>query len=134
MIGGKFLRTGAEYLFNERNRGLRKAANILAVNHIIGTPESRLNKSLGGGAPLQQGEIRLNSNPYQDPKGGNREEEEGDFVPEIFRQNRHKYSSKPIEIGGYRRQIMYRAAHIGTKELEIVLADWLSLNMDNMSY
>ena len=29
---------------------------------------------------------------------------------------------------------MYRAAHIGTKELEIVLADWLSMNMDNMSY
>ena len=29
---------------------------------------------------------------------------------------------------------MYRASHIGTKELEIVLADWLSLNMDQMSY
>ncbi len=41
MIGGKFLKIGAEYLINERNRGLRKAANILAINHIIGTPESR---------------------------------------------------------------------------------------------
>ncbi len=29
---------------------------------------------------------------------------------------------------------MYRASHIGTKELEIVLADWLSMNMDQMTY
>ena len=29
---------------------------------------------------------------------------------------------------------MYRASHIGTKELEIVLADWLSLNLDEMTY
>ena len=103
MLGGKFFKAGAEYLLTDRNRGLRKAANILAVNHIIGTPESRSSKSLGGGAPIQQGEIRLNSNPYQYPMSGDGEKEEGDFVPEIFRQNRHKYSQKPTDIGGYRR-------------------------------
>ena len=29
---------------------------------------------------------------------------------------------------------MYRCGHIGTKELEIVLRDWLKLNQDRMSY
>ena len=29
---------------------------------------------------------------------------------------------------------MYRAVHIGTKELEIVLGDWLSLNIEKMTY
>ena len=29
---------------------------------------------------------------------------------------------------------MYRSSHIGTKELEIVLADWLTLNQHKMSY
>mmetsp|Transcript_6518 Transcript_6518/g.10473 ORF Transcript_6518/g.10473 Transcript_6518/m.10473 type:complete len:92 (+) Transcript_6518:323-598(+) len=29
---------------------------------------------------------------------------------------------------------MYRSKHIGTKELEIFLSDWLTLNMDKMSY
>ena len=45
---------------------------------------------MGGGAPVQQGEIRLNANPYQYPMSGDGEKEEGDFVPEIFRQNHHK--------------------------------------------
>ena len=55
-------------------------------------------------------------------------------MPEIFRQNRHKYSQKPTDINGYKRQIIYRSVHIGTKELEIVLGDWLSLNIDKLSY
>ena len=29
---------------------------------------------------------------------------------------------------------MYRSSHIGTKELEIILSDWLKLNQDNLSY
>ena len=29
---------------------------------------------------------------------------------------------------------MYRSSHIGTKELEIVLKDYLILNQDNMTY
>ena len=29
---------------------------------------------------------------------------------------------------------MYRASHIGTKELEIVLADYLKINQNNMTY
>ena len=133
MLCGKFFLNPFRYLIIERSIGLRVFAQIDAVNHIIGTPETKSFKSIGGGAPLQQGEIRLTHNPYEDPKG-NRDEEEGDYVPEIFRQNRHKYSKKPTEIGGYKRQIIYRSVHIGTKELEIVLGDWLSLNIDKLSY
>ena len=62
------------------------------------------------------------------------EDDEADVVPEIFRQHRHKYSIKPTEIDGYKRQIFYRSKHIGTKELEIILSDWLILNMDKMTY
>ena len=60
--------------------------------------------------------------------------EEADEVPEVFREFRHKYSSKPKDIDAYRRQIFYRCGHIGTKELEIVLRDWLRLNQETMSY
>ena len=60
--------------------------------------------------------------------------EEGLDVPEVFREHRHAYSDKPKDITAYRKQIMYRCGHIGTKELEIVLRDWLELNSGNMSY
>ena len=29
---------------------------------------------------------------------------------------------------------MYRSLHIGTKELEILLSDWLKINQDSMTY
>ena len=29
---------------------------------------------------------------------------------------------------------MYRCSHIGTKELEIILRDWLTMNQDSFSY
>ena len=57
-----------------------------------------------------------------------------DVVPEIYREHRHKFSIQPADIDAYKRQIMYRCTHIGTKELEIVLGDYLKINMDNMSY
>ena len=63
-----------------------------------------------------------------------RDQAQEDIVPEVFRQNRHKYSFKPDEIGGYRRQLTYRCTHIGTKELEIILGDWIQLNLDKLSY
>ena len=132
MQGGKFLRSSLQYLINERKQGLRKLANIEAVNHIIGGKESSTVKAHGKQNPIQQGEIRLNHNPYQNPNID--QEQDGEYVPEIFRQNRHKYSTRPTEIGGYKRQIIYRSVHIGTKELEIVLGDWLSINIDKLSY
>ena len=58
----------------------------------------------------------------------------GQDVPEVFRQHRHQYSQKPAEVDGYRKQIMYRCGHIGTKELEIVLRDWLELHAHGMTY
>ena len=53
---------------------------------------------------------------------------DGDEVPQIFREFRHVYSTKPTDIAAYKRQVMYRCEHIGTKELELVLRDWLVLN------
>ena len=55
-------------------------------------------------------------------------------MPEIYRENRHKYSTKPAEVEGYKKQVVYRSTHIGTKELEIILGDWLYLNLKNMNY
>ena len=55
-------------------------------------------------------------------------------VPEVFREHRNKYSAVPQDIDAYRRQIFYRCGHIGTKELEIVLMDWLEINMPKMTY
>lgn len=55
-------------------------------------------------------------------------------MPEVFRENRERFSSKPEDINAYRRQIKYRCGYIGTKELEIVLSDWLDMNAPNMTY
>ncbi len=58
----------------------------------------------------------------------------GEETPEVFREYRHKYSSKPTDIAAYRRQIIFRCGNIGTKELEIVLRDYLTLHAEKMSY
>ena len=55
-------------------------------------------------------------------------------MPEVFREHRHSYSAKPSDVVAYRKQIMYRCGHIGTKELEIVLRDYLELNAPGMTY
>ena len=61
-------------------------------------------------------------------------DEPGYEVPGVFRQHRHAYSAKPTEVGAYRRQITYRVGHIGTKELEIVLRDYVTMYGDKMTY
>ena len=55
-------------------------------------------------------------------------------MPEVFREHRHAYSERPTDPAAYRKQIMYRCGHIGTKELEIVLRDYLTLNAESMTY
>ena len=55
-------------------------------------------------------------------------------MPDVFREHRHTYSAKPEDINAYRRQIAYRCGHIGTKELEIVLKDYLTINSAKMTY
>ena len=60
--------------------------------------------------------------------------EPGYAVPEVFREHRATYSSKPTDVNAYRKQIKYRLGHIGTKELEIVFRDWLDLHAHEMSY
>ena len=59
---------------------------------------------------------------------------EGYEVPSVFREHRHQYSQKPTDIDAYRRQIKYRCGHCGTKELEIVYRDYLTLYADKMNY
>ena len=73
-----------------------------------------------------------NNNP--NPKANYDVEDPGYEVPEVFREQRHKYNGKPADISAYRRQIKYRCGHIGTKELEIVLRDWLDLHAEGMTY
>ena len=55
-------------------------------------------------------------------------------MPEVFREHRHTYSARPDDINAYRKQIIYRCGHIGTKELEIVLRDYLELHAHGMTY
>ena len=64
----------------------------------------------------------------------NFDEELEDVVPEIYREHRHKFSIQPADIEAYKRQVTYRCTHIGTKELEIVLGDFLKINLGKMSY
>ena len=63
-----------------------------------------------------------------------REKEDGHEVPEVFRAHRHTYSARPEDANAYRKQILYRCGHIGTKELEIILRDYLTLNAETMTY
>ena len=60
--------------------------------------------------------------------------DQGFDVPSVFRDHRHQYSAKPEDREAYRRQITYRCGHIGTKELEIVLRDYLTLHSAKMTY
>ncbi|CDW86288.1 UNKNOWN [Stylonychia lemnae] len=79
-------------------------------------------------------ELKQQQQNNQNVESQGNDEMEEDVVPEVFRAHRHTYSEKPKEIEGYKRQLYYRCSHIGTKELEIILGDWLKLNMHNMSY
>ncbi len=53
---------------------------------------------------------------------------EAEHVPEIYREHRHRFSKKPEDIDAFKRQLLYRSKHLGTKELEIVIGDWFILN------
>ena len=62
------------------------------------------------------------------------EDDDGFQVPEVFRENRHKFSQKPQDRDAFLRQITYRSGYIGTKEIEIILRDYLNLYGKQMSY
>ena len=61
-------------------------------------------------------------------------EDPGFKVPGVFREHRHTYSTKPETRDALLRQITYRVGHIGTKELEIILRDYITLYGGKMSY
>ena len=73
-----------------------------------------------------------NNNP--NPNARYEKDDPGFAVPDVFRTHRHSHSGKPAESADYRKQIKYRCGHIGTKELEIVLMDWLDLHVEELTY
>ncbi len=56
-------------------------------------------------------------------------------VPDVYREHRAGFdNSKPKDLDAYRRVLNYRAGHIGTKELEIILRDYMTLYGAGMTY
>ena len=39
----------------------------------------------------------------------------------------------PLNLEDMRKKLMYRSTHLGVREVEIILGDWLSLNKENLS-
>ena len=94
-------------------------------------PEWQNNDPTGSHAKVDLPEWNNNPNPNTRYD----EKEPGYAVPGVFREHRHLYSGgKPDNIVAYRKQIKYRCGHIGTKEVEIVLRDWLDLHAEGMTY
>ena len=62
------------------------------------------------------------------------DEESANNVPEVYREHRDQYSSKPRDIVAFRKQMMYRCGRFGTKELEIILTDWLKEHGAGLTY
>lgn len=87
--------------------------------------------------PILSEWITSGPSEWPKPKAGidfDPNEEEGYEVPGVFREHRHSYSTKPETRDAYLRQITYRCGHFGTKELEIIFRDWLTLYGADLTY
>ena len=78
--------------------------------------------------------VKLNSEDAPVEPAYQEEMEPGHAVPDVYREYRARFSQKPTDLNAYRRQVMFRCSHIGTKELEILLRDYLLINQDKMTY
>lgn len=87
-------------------------------------------------ARLQSSGSQIEGEWYRPVKGVDYspDDREGMDVPGVFRDHRHMYSTKPEDIDAYRRQITYRVGHIGTKELEVIFRDYMTLYSAKMTY
>ena len=54
-------------------------------------------------------------------------------VPEVQKNYAHLFQ-KPADLNGLRRKIAYRCSQIGTKEIEIVLRDYMSQHAQQMTF
>mgnify|MGYP001948625883 CR=1 FL=1 len=131
-------------LIRERSFGLRSFWRIEFTKHYAPAENliSQSSASFGTGWTKDEYERKNHSSgsqaeaEYKAPERGVKYvfNDSGEDVPDVFREHRHQYSQKPEDINAYRRQLAYRCGHIGTKELEIVLSDYLTLNSQKMSY
>ena len=106
-----------------------KISTFRAAVRLFSTNNNNNNKD-GGNMPHQNTEpYRPDEHEWQRPiKGIDFDPESEDYqVPGVFREFRHQYSAKPTDRDAYLRQITYRCGHLGTKELEIIFRDWLTL-------
>ena len=149
MISLRFFQPKAsQYLIQQRQFGLKKLAGIelhrgFTTKNIgdEGQSSQKLaqddHADVAAKLPLSQTNDPNFTGEWQGTAGTKSwfiEKEEGYDVPEVFRQHRHAYSSKPETAEAYRKQILYRCGHIGTKEIEIILRDYLKMNADKMTY
>ena len=141
MQANRFFKSGVNFIVRSQLRNMNKRAptqfeqisNLVNKQQNLAKEAAATPSSTKSVKEMQQeraaltGEIRFTENITYD-------EEAQDVVPEIYREHRHKFSQQPEDLDAYKRQVMYRCAHIGTKELEIVLRDWLLLNQHKLSY
>ena len=51
-----------------------------------------------------------------------------------LRQANYICNPRPSEVEAFRRQTLFRWKHLGIKELEIIIGDWVEMNIDKMSF
>ena len=51
-----------------------------------------------------------------------------------LKQANYVCSPRPKDLEGFRKQTLYRWNHLGMKELEILIGDWLDRNIYHMDY
>ena len=51
-----------------------------------------------------------------------------------LKQANYICSPRPPTVDGFKKQVMFRCKHLGIKELEIIIGDWLELNIDKMEF
>ena len=132
-----FTGKGVNFLVKERAQGLRNVSKIKFMKGYdlaASTPQSILHS--GGSQVESDFKIAQQAHAEWDfkLKPKSIDDSPGQDVPEVFREHRHNFSEKPADLNAYRRQLHYRCTHIGTKELEIVLGDWLTINSATLSY
>ena len=157
MIGLRYFTAKAQYSMFERSIGLRIFSKIQFLQGYFNTQAAAVQSATARIATGGAAEQAATQDPWTEKISSKGSQVEADFmipewhnnpnpnakydihdigmdVPEVFREHRHTYSAKPTDINAYRKQITYRCGHIGTKELEIVLRDWLELNSQKMTY
>ena len=51
-----------------------------------------------------------------------------------LKQANYVWSPRPKDLESFKKQTLFRWKHLGMKELEIIIGDWLDLNIEKMNY